>query len=148
MITRILLTSAIALAASLSGSFCAGAQTCRVSAGYSPSGAKCYKEVFEYDFVEQKPSFPGGDTKLIEFINATRRYPADAYRKGVQGRVTCSFVVNADGSVSNIKVLRSVSSSLNEEAVRILRKMPAWEPGRIAGQAVPVRVTWSVPFRK
>lgn len=124
------------------------AQTCRVSNGISANGTRCYREVYEYDFVQDKPSFPGGDSKFVEFINKTRRYPKDAYKKGVQGRVTCSFVVNTDGSISNIKVMRSVAASLNEEAVRILKEMPAWQPGRIEGLPVPVRVIWSIPFRK
>ncbi|MDE6218191.1 MAG: energy transducer TonB [Muribaculaceae bacterium] len=123
-------------------------QTFRISSGVTPSGARCYMEVFEYDYVQEKPSFPGGDGKFMEFINANRNYPQEAYKKGIQGRVTCSFVVNTDGSVSHIQVLRSVAPSLNEEAVRILRMMPTWHPGRINGQTVPVRVIRSVPFRK
>lgn len=124
------------------------AQTCRVNTGVTSSGARSYMEVYEYDFVADKPTFPGGDSKLVEFINKTRKYPSEAYKKGVQGRVTCSFVVNVDGSVSNIKVIRSVAAPLNEEAVRIFSQMPDWVPGRIDGQCVPVRVIWSVPFRK
>lgn len=124
------------------------AQTCRVSNGVSPSGTRCYREVFEYDFVHEKPSFPGGDSKLVEFINTHRKYPKESYKKGIQGRVTCSFVVNADGTVSNIKVIRSVSSQLNEEAIRVFSLMPPWHPGKINGQSVPVRVIWSIPFRK
>lgn len=124
------------------------AQTYRVNAGVSPSGVKHYLEVFEYDFVTEKPSFPGGDRKLIEFINAHRRYPSRAYNNGEQGRVTCSFIINTDGSVSHVRVVRSVSSSLNEEAIRIFKLMPAWNPGKMNGQPVPVRVIHSIPFRK
>lgn len=124
------------------------AQTCRVSMGITPDGHRSYMEVFEYDFVNEKPSFPGGDSKLVEFINEHRRYPAKAYQEGVQGRVTCSFVVNTDGAVSHLRVLKSVEESLNREALRILALMPAWIPGRHEGVAVPVRVIWSVPFRK
>lgn len=105
-------------------------------------------EVFEYDYVSDKPSFPGGDRNLMTFINATREYPREAYRKGIQGRVTCSFVVNVDGSVSHISVLRGVEPTLNKEAIRILSKMPDWIPGKHDGHVVPVRVVWSVPFRR
>jgi len=105
-------------------------------------------EVYEYDYVKVKPVFPGGNAKLVAFINENRRYPAEAYKKGIQGRVTCSFVVNADGSVSHISILRGVEHSLNQEALRIMSKMPEWTPGRHDGQTVPVRVVWSVPFRK
>lgn len=128
--------------------FQADAQTCRVAVGVSPSGVTTYKEVYEYDYVEVKPEFPGGDCKLMSFINENRRYPAAAYRDGIQGRVLCSFVVNSDGKISNISVLRGVEESLNREAVRIMSRMPQWTPGRIDGQAVPVRVIWAVPFRK
>lgn len=124
------------------------AQTCRVSMGVTPEGRKAYMEVYEYDYVPEKPCFPGGDWKLVEFINSTRRYPKKAYDAGVQGRVTCSFVVNSNGTISHIHVLKSVEQSLNEEAMRILACMPDWEPGRIDGRAVPVRVIWSIPFRK
>lgn len=126
----------------------AQAQTCRVNIGSNARGGVSFIEVYEYDYVSEKPSFPGGDGKLMKFINETRQYPAKAYRKGVQGRVTCSFVVNADGTISHISVLRGVEPSLNKEAIRVLSKMPEWIPGKLNGQAVPTRVVWSVPFRK
>ena len=125
------------------------AQTCRVKAGKNTStGCQNYIEVYEYDYVKEKPQFPGGNAKLVEVINGHREYPAEAYKKGIQGRVTCSFVVNTDGSVSHISVIRGVEQSLNREAVRVMSKMPEWIPGKHEGQTVPVRVVWSVPFRK
>lgn len=124
------------------------AQRCRVNTGTNASGSIQYLEVYEYDYVSEKPSFPGGDALLVSFINKTRQYPKEAYRKGIQGRVTCSFVVNADGTVSHISILRGVEQSLNQEAIRIMSKMPEWKPGRHDGHPVPVRVVWSVPFRK
>ncbi|MBD5237089.1 MAG: energy transducer TonB [Bacteroidales bacterium] len=123
-------------------------QTYRVNSGPSMAGARNYIEVYEYDFVTDKPSFPGGDGKLLYFINEKRRYPEEAYKKGIQGKVTCSFVVNRDGSISNVRVLRGVEPSLNKEAKRILKSMPDWKPGRLEGKAVPVRVVRSVTFRK
>lgn len=124
------------------------AQTCRVNIGTSDSGCVNYIEVYEYDFVTDKPRFPGGDSDLMRFINHNREYPKKAYDKGIQGRVTCSFVVNTDGSISHISVIRGVEPSLNKEAIRILSLMPEWIPGRLDGKAVPTRVIWSVPFRK
>ncbi len=124
------------------------AQTYRVRAGNGASGCKAYLEVYEYDYVKQKPVFPGGDANLVAFINENRRYPAEAYKKGIQGRVTCSFVINTDGSVSHISILKGVEHSLNQEAIRVMSKMPGWTPGMHDGQPVPVRVIWSVPFRK
>lgn len=129
-------------------SLCANAQTYRINTGVDANGTRSYREVFEYDFVSEKPSFPGGDCKFMEYINNTRRYPKEEYRKGITGKVTCSFVVNTDGKVSHVHVMRSVSPKLDEEAVRILASMPQWSPGRLNGQPVPVRVIWSVPFRK
>lgn len=126
----------------------ASAQTCRVNIGTSQTGCVSYMEVYEYDYVTDKPAFPGGDSQLMRFINDTREYPKPAYEKGIQGRVTCSFVVNADGTVSHISVIRGVEPSLNKEAIRILSKMPEWTPGRLNGQPVPTRVVWSVPFRR
>ena len=126
----------------------AKAQTCRVSIGNSSQGHASYLEVYEYDYVQEKPCYPGGDCQLMKFINSNRHYPEKAYKDGVQGRVTCSFVVNSNGSVSHIRVLKSVEESLNQEAMRILSLMPSWEPGRINGKPVPVRVIRSIPFRK
>ncbi|MCH5218347.1 MAG: TonB family protein [Muribaculaceae bacterium] len=123
-------------------------QTVRVFAGTDNSGVSSYMEVFEYDCVPEKPCFPGGESKLMEFINQNRHYPTEAYEKGIQGRVTCWFIVNTDGSVSNVSLLRSVNELLNEEAIRIFNSMPDWEPGRINGVPVPVRVVRSVRFRK
>ncbi|MDE5663126.1 MAG: energy transducer TonB [Muribaculaceae bacterium] len=125
------------------------AQTCRVAMGVNADGRRAYMEVFEYDYVPQKPSFPGGDWALVNYINTHRQYPRKAYEAGVEGRVTCSFVVNTDGSISHVKVIKSVEETLNREAVRILAEMPSWEPGRLDdGRTVPVRVIWSIPFRK
>lgn len=124
------------------------AQTCRVNAGVTADGCQTYKVVYEFDYVEEKPEFPGGGANMVTYINDQRRYPAAAYSLGIEGRVTCSFVVNTDGKVSNITVLKGVEATLNKEAIRILSKMPAWVPGKIDGVNVPVRVICSIPFRK
>lgn len=128
--------------------FDASAQTCRVASGVKADGTRTYIEVYEFDYVEEKPEFPGGRPSMMGYINENRRYPAEAYARGVEGRVTCSFVVNTDGSVSNVMVLRGVEPTLNREAVRLLSKMPTWTPGKMSGQSVPVRVICAVPFRK
>lgn len=126
----------------------ARAQTCRVSSGSSTGGMQTYREVFEYDYVEVKPSFPGGNEALLDYINKNRQYPTEAYERGIEGRVTCSFVVNSNGNISHIKVIRGCHKSLNMEAVRLLEEMPAWLPGRHLSHCVPVRVVHSIPFRK
>ena len=144
---RFIMIAAVGIAA-LGAALQADAQTCRVTAGMTADGRRSYMEVYEYDYVEDKPQFPGGDSRLVAFINETRRYPAKAYREGVEGRVTCSFVVNTDGSISHISVLKGVEYSLNQEAMRIFSKMPDWSPGKIDGHPVPVRVIGAIPFRK
>lgn len=122
-------------------------QTCRVKTS-SCKGATAYTEVYEYDYVDQKPEYPGGRSAMINFINNTREYPTEAYDTGIEGRVTCSFVVNTDGKISHIQILRGVETSLNNEAMRIVASMPSWSPGMMAGHAVPTRVVCCIPFRK
>lgn len=104
-------------------------------------------DVYEYDSVDVHPQFPGGEMALVRFINDERRYPKRAYSEGIEGRVLCSFVVNADGSLSHISVIKGVEESLNREAVRILSKMPNWEAGEIDESPVPVYCILPIPFR-
>lgn len=126
-----------------------GSQIVRMRVQMGSDGRQVvYREVYQYDYVWEKPAFPGGESSLLQFINKHRRYPKAAYKAGIQGRVTCAFIVNSDGSVSDVQVIKGVEASLNEEAVRIFKKMPAWSPGRMNGEAVPVRVIRAVPFRK
>ncbi len=124
----------------------ASAQVFRMVAG--GNGERSYIEVYEYDYVDVKPCFPGGNEMLMNFINETREYPEKAYKEGIQGKVTCSFVVNIDGSISHVRIMRGVDPSLNKEAVRIIKEMPRWRPGRLDGTSVPVRVICAVPFRR
>lgn len=123
-------------------------QTTLIRTATLNNGGAVYTEVFEYDFVDEKPEFPGGGGSLINFINSTRQYPHDAYEMGIEGRVTCAFIVHEDGKISHIKVLRGVENSLNQEAVRVISQMPEWHPGKINEHPVPVRVICSIPFRK
>ena len=132
----------------LANTFNTYSQTCKVKIGTQTNGLPLYEEVFEYDFVDEKPEFPGGRNKMINFINVTREYPQQAYDLGIEGRVTCAFIVHEDGRISNIKVLKGVESSLNQEAVRIISLMPEWNPGKLNHQPVPVRVITCIPFRK
>ena len=77
-------------------------------------------DVYEYDFVDVQPQLPGGERALMNYINQTREYPYHAYHNKIQGRVVCSFVVNIDGSISNVEVIKGVEESLNREAVRVI----------------------------
>lgn len=101
--------------------------------------------VFEY--VEQMPSFPGGDAALMRYLSKNIKYPPLAEENGIQGRVICSFVVERDGSVSDIRIKRSVDPSLDKEAMRVVSAMPKWIPGRQNGQMVRVKYTLPVTFR-
>lgn len=96
-----------------------------------------------YDVVEQMPSFPGGISGLRTYLNQNIRYPAEAQENCVQGRVVVSFVVGKDGHISDVTVLRSVDPSLDKEAIRVIRNMPRWTPGKQEGE--PVRVRYNVP---
>ena len=84
----------------------------------------------------------------MKFINKERCYPEEAYNAGVQGRVLCSFIVQPDGAVSYIEVLRGVEKSLNDEAVRIISNMPKWSPGKVDGSNVPTYCILPISFRK
>lgn len=100
-----------------------------------------------YDVVEQMPSFPGGISGLRTYLNQNIRYPAEAQENCVQGRVVVSFVVGKDGHISDVTVVRSVDPSLDKEAVRVIRNMPRWTPGKQGGEPVKVRYNVPVSFR-
>lgn len=107
-----------------------------------------YIEVYEFDYVDVQPQFPGGEHGLVNFINKTREYPYDAYTARIQGRVVCSFIVGTDGRVSQVKVIRSSGNeSLNREAMRVINAMPRWTAGRVGKQAVNVRCVLPIAFR-
>lgn len=100
-----------------------------------------------FTVVEQMPQFPGGDAALMGYIRDTMHYPTIAKENGVQGRVVVSFVVEKDGSITNVAVLRSVGPSLDREAIRIVRSMPRWIPGKQNGHTVSVKYQVPVTFR-
>lgn len=100
-----------------------------------------------HEFVEQMPSFPGGTTELMRWLASHIKYPVVAEENGIQGRVTCTFVVGKDGTISNIQVVRGVDPSLDKEAVRVISSMPKWIPGRQNGSSVNVKYTLPVTFR-
>lgn len=105
-------------------------------------------EVYEFDYVDVQPQFPGGEHGLINFINNTREYPYHAYKNRIQGRVLCSFIVGVDGKVSNARVIRGAQDeSLNREALRVIGEMPKWRAGKVGGQAVAVRCVLPITFR-
>ena len=100
-----------------------------------------------FDVVEQMPSFPGGPSALMEWLSNNVKYPVVAQENGVQGRVVVSFVVERDGSITDVKVVRGVDPSLDKEASRVVRAMPRWIPGKQNGSAVRVKYHVPVAFR-
>ena len=96
-----------------------------------------------YDQVEQMPEFPGGMSAMIDFLQTNLKYPEDAIKQKVGGRVMVMFVVETDGSLSNVRVARKVFPSLDAEAVRVVKAMPKWKPGKEKGR--PVRVNFTLP---
>ena len=106
------------------------------------------EEAIPFQLVEEKPSFNGGDAnEFSKWVNSKLQYPEIAKENGVQGRVTLQFTVNPDGSVSNVKVLRGVGSSLDKEAVRVVSMSPKWKPGKQRDRAVKVTYTFPVIFQ-
>ena len=100
-----------------------------------------------FEVVEEMPDFPGGMKALMEYLSKNIKYPAEAHAKGIQGRVIVCFVVKKDGSIDNIKVVRSVDPYLDKEAIRVITAMPKWKPGKQRGETVNVKFTVPVAFR-
>ena len=105
------------------------------------------EETKVFDVVEQMPSFPGGPSALMQYLNSNIKYPVVAEENGVQGRVVCTFVVEKDGSITDVRVVKSVDPSLDKEAMRVVKGMPKWIPGKQNGSAVRVKYTVPVTFR-
>ena len=99
------------------------------------------QEIFQ--IVEEMPQFPEGEAKLMEHIAKNIKYPQEARERGIQGRVFVGFVVEPDGSVSNVKVLRGIGGGCDEEAVRVIKSLPKWKPGKQRGKEV--RVSYQIP---
>ena len=94
--------------------------------------------------VEDMPEFPGGEVALRQWINSHVKYPVIAAENGIQGKVYVQFVVDRDGSVNNVVVARGVDPSLDQEAIRVVKQLPKWKPGKQRGK--PVRVSYTVPI--
>lgn len=100
-----------------------------------------------YEVVEQMPSFPGGDAAMMKYLAENIKYPVSAQKAKEQGRVVVQFIVEKDGAVTGVKTVRSVTPALDAEAVRVVKAMPKWTPGRQDGQLVRVKYNVPVSFR-
>ena len=97
-----------------------------------------------FEIVEEMPKYPGGDTELLKFIGQNIKYPNTAKNIGVQGRVTVQFIIEKDGSLTEIEILRGIGAGCDKEAIRVMKLVPNFSPGKQRGQ--PVRVRLSVPI--
>ncbi len=97
--------------------------------------------------VEKMPEFPGGEEAMKRWILKNLKYPLIAQENNIQGRVVCQFVVNSDGKIVDVQVARGVEASLDAEAVRVIKSMPAWNPGRQGGKNVRVKYTLPIRFK-
>ncbi len=98
-----------------------------------------------FTIVEEQPSFPGGEAALMEYLGKNISYPPMAKESGIQGTVFVTFVVEPNGSVTNVKILRGIGGGCDEEAVRVVKNMPTWKPGKQRGK--PVRVQFNLPIK-
>ena len=101
----------------------------------------------DFVIVEQMPEFPGGEAELKKYVAMNVRYPAEASKAGVQGKVFVTFVVGDDGKVTNAKVVRGVHPLLDQEAIRVVSELPQWAPGMQRGKAVAVAYTIPIEFK-
>ena len=114
---------------------------------FMTSTAQTKKNNMAYDVVEVMPQYPGGQIAMMKYIMENIKYPKQAMKEGIQGRVTVSFIVEKDGRVSNVRLLRSVQSALDKEAIRVVKSMPKWSPGKQNGKPVRVRFNLPVMFK-
>ena len=100
-----------------------------------------------FDTVDQMPEYPGGMQAMIEFLQANMKYPEDAAKQKVEGRVMVQFVVETDGSISDVHVAKQVFPSLDAEAIRVVQAMTKWTPGKEKGKVVRVKYNLPIVFR-
>src|SRR5690554_1807638 len=112
---------------------------------YIPEVVEEVEEEPIFTIVEEMPSFPGGEAAMIKYLAQNTRYPPMAKEAGIEGTVYVTFVVNENGEVSDVRVLRSIGGGTDEEAIRVVQNMPRWTPGKQRGK--PVRVQYNLPIR-
>ena len=111
---------------------------------FMTSTAQTKKNDMLFNVVEVMPQYPGGQIAMMKYIMENMKYPKQAMKEGIQGRVAVSFIVEKDGSISDVKPILSVHPLLNKEAVRVVKSMPKWTPGKQNGK--PVRVRFNLPI--
>lgn len=114
---------------------------------FTTSTAQTKKNDMVFDVVEVMPQYPGGQIAMLKYLMENIKYPEQAMKEGIQGRVAVSFIVEKDGSISDVKPVLSVHPLLNKEAVRVVKSMPKWSPGKHNGKPVRVRFNLPVMFK-
>ena len=114
---------------------------------FMTSTAQTKKNDMEYCIVEMMPQYPGGLAAMLKYIRENIKYPEQAMKERIQGRVTVSFIIEKDGSISDVRPILSVHPLLNKEAVRMVKSMPKWSPGKNNGKPVRVRFNLPVMFK-
>lgn len=114
---------------------------------FMTSTAQTKKNDMVFDVVEVMPQFPGGQIAMLQYLMKNIKYPEQAMKEGIQGRVAVRFIVEKDGSISDVKPVLSVHPLLNKEAVRVVKSMPKWTPGKQNGKPVRVRFNLPVMFK-
>ena len=104
---------------------------------------KVAEDIEIFGMVEEMPSFPGGEVKLVEYIAKNLNYPQEAIEKGIEGRVFVGFIIDVDGSVTDVKLLRGIGGGCDEEAIRVIKSLPKWRPAKQNG--VFSRVSYQIP---
>lgn len=116
------------------------------SVGFSQETNSQEQEELHKGRIDNQPQFPGGQPKLIQFLQDSLLYPKEAQEKGIQGQVYVEFVIETDGSITNTKVVRGIGGGCDEETVRVVNAMPNWTPGNHKGQNVRVKYVLPVSF--
>lgn len=111
-------------------------------------GATDNEPVYNMAMVQQQPKFPGGTAEMYKWLGNNIKYPEEAKKEGVRGKVIVDFVITKTGKTDKVRVLRGLHPALDQEAVRVIKAMPAWTPGKQNGQPVNVSYTLPITFRQ
>ena len=125
----------------------AGTTVCHAQTEQSQQTEQKQEPVYEQDKVEQKAEFTGGMMKQIEFMMQNLKYPKEAEKDGVSGTVRVYFIVEKDGTLTDVKVPDSVHPALDAEGIRLIKAMPKWTPAQLKGKAVRSKMMLAIPFR-
>lgn len=125
----------------------AGTTVCHAQTTQKQQIEQMQDPVYEQDMVEQKAEFVGGMIKHMEFMMRNLKYPKEAEKAGASGTVHVHFIVEKDGTLTNVKVPDSVHPALDAEGIRLIKAMPKWTPAQLKGQAVRSKIVQTIPFR-